>query len=275
MEINFNNVSFSYAKNKPVLNNINLNFNKSEIVFIMGHTGSGKTTLIQHINGLLKCDEGSVNVRFDNEFVLNKEIKTKNINDLRRNVGMVFQFPEYQLFEINVLKDVMFGPVNFFKDEEKAKKMAVESLHKMGICDEYFDKSPFDLSGGEKRKVAIAGVFASNPQVLIMDEPTSSLDPASSLEIMNLITSFKNEGKLVIIISHDTDLCYEYADRVILMNKGNIIKDGLVDDVFSDLNALEEASLVEPFVCKVKRIMHITDKNIRNVSSLKEVISCE
>ena len=276
MKIKFNGVSFCYNKNKRVLKDINLLFDKSEIVFIMGHTGSGKSTLVQHINGLLVSNEGNVEIEIDcQKFVLSKHNKEKNINNLRKEVGMVFQFPEYQLFETSVLKDVMFGPYNFFKYEEKAKTMAKESLNRMGIKEEYFEKSPFDLSGGEKRKVAIAGVLSSNPSVLVMDEPTSSLDPVATREMMGLIKSLKDEGKLIIVISHDTDLCYEYADRVIIMSEGEILKDCNVEEAFNDKEILNKASLIEPFVVKVKRHLKINKGNVRTVKELKEVINHE
>ena len=276
MKIKFNNVDFCYSKNKKVLNNINLLFDKSEIVFIMGHTGSGKSTLVQHINGLLLSNEGNVEVEMDsNQFVLSRQNKEKNINNLRKEVGMVFQFPEYQLFETSVLKDAMFGPYNFFKDEKKAECMAKEALCKMGIKEEYYEKSPFDLSGGEKRKVAVAGVLASNPSVLVMDEPTSSLDPVATREMMGLIKSLKEEGKLIIVISHDTDLCYEYADRVIIMSEGKILKDCSVEQAFDDKEILDKASLIEPFVARVKRSLKINDSNVRDINQLKEVISHE
>ena len=274
MKIRFNHVFFKYDKKKDcVLNDINLEFGESEIVFIMGHTGSGKSTLVQHINGLLLSNEGNVTINVKgNEFVLNKDSKVKNINDLRKDVGLVFQFPEYQLFETTVLKDVMFGPYNFYKDENRAKEMAVEALNTVGVGEEYYEKSPFDLSGGEKRKVAIAGVLASNPSIIIMDEPTSSLDPIASKEIMDLLVKLKNEGKLVIVISHDTDLCYEYSDRVIIMHEGSILRDTKVVNAFDDNSVLEKACLVEPFVSKVKRCMKIKDEHIKNIKDLKEVI---
>ena len=276
MKIKFNNVSFCYNKNKKVLKNIDLQFDQSEIVFIMGHTGSGKSTLVQHINGLLLCNEGNVEIEINNEkFVLSKSNKEKNINNLRKEIGMVFQFPEYQLFETSVLKDVMFGPYNFFKDEEKAQDMAKKALNKMGVKESYYEKSPFDLSGGEKRKVAVAGVLASNPSVLVMDEPTSSLDPIATREMMGLITSLKEEGKLIIVISHDTDLCYEYADRVVIMSDGEILKDAGVEEAFEDKEVLDKASLIEPFVVRVKRHLKIKDVNVRNIKKLKEVISHE
>ena len=276
MNIKFENVKFGYLKNKMVLNDINLEFNKSEIVFIMGHTGSGKSTLVQHINRLLVSNEGSVEVSFgENHFSLSKNKKEKNINELRKEVGMVFQFPEYQLFETSVKKDVMFGPMNFYKDETKANQLTKTALDKVGIQADYYEKSPFDLSGGEKRKVAIAGVLASNPSVLIMDEPTSSLDPIATREMMDLIKGLKEEGKLIIVISHDTDLCYEYADRVIIMSEGKVIKDASVETTFEDKDILSKASLIEPFVLKVKRVMKITDNSIRNIDKLKEVIGHE
>lgn len=276
MNIKFDNVKFGYLKNKMVLNDINLEFNKSEIVFIMGHTGSGKSTLVQHINRLLVSNEGSVEVSFgENHFSLSKNKKEKNINELRKEVGMVFQFPEYQLFETSVKKDVMFGPMNFYKDETKANQLTKTALDKVGIQADYYEKSPFDLSGGEKRKVAIAGVLASNPSVLIMDEPTSSLDPIATREMMDLIKGLKEDGKLIIVISHDTDLCYEYADRVIIMSEGNVIKDASVETAFEDRDILSKASLIEPFVLKVKRVMKITDNSIRNIDKLKEVIGHE
>ena len=179
------------------------------------------------------------------------------------------------LFEISVLKDVMFGPYNFFKDMNKAQTMAKAALEKIGIDESYYDKSPFDLSGGEKRKVAIAGVLASNPQVLIMDEPTSSLDPIATKEMMELVKRLNQEGKMIIIISHDTDLCYEYADRVIIMKDGKVVKDCDVCDAFDDKSVLEKASLIEPFVYKVKRTLNIEDRNIRSMDRLKEVITSE
>lgn len=274
MLIKFKDVSFKYGKkDKYALKNINLTFEKSEIVFIMGHTGSGKSTLVQHINGLLKCHEGSVTIEVDkNKYVLNKESKEKKIKELRKNIGLVFQFPEYQLFETSVMRDVMFGPVNFYGDEKKAKEMAVRALEKVGISQSYYEKSPFELSGGEKRKIAIAGVLASDPSIIIMDEPTSSLDSSSSREIMSIVRRLKKEGKTIIIISHDTDLCYEYGDRVIIMREGSVVCDSCVNDAFDDEKVLQDAGLIEPFVHKIKKLMKIQG-NVKNLNDLKEVIN--
>lgn len=277
MKIKFDNVSFKYnKKDKYALENINLEFNKSEIVFVMGHTGSGKSTLVQHMNALLVPTSGKVFLELnDNKFVLDKDNKEKKLNELRKEVGLVFQFSEYQLFETTVLKDVMFGPYNFYKDEKKAKELAINALNVVGIDESYYERSPFELSGGEKRKVAIAGVLASNPSVLILDEPTSSLDPMATRETMNLVKRIRDEGKLVIVISHDSDLCYEYADRVIIMNDGQISSDSSVNEAFNNEEILEEASLLVPFVYKVKKVMHINNDSIRTVSDLKEVIGNE
>ena len=273
MKIRFNHVSFKYNKKEnKVLDDVNLQFDNNEIVFLMGRTGSGKTTLVQHINGLLFASEGNVTITIDDtNYILDKDKKEKRLNDIRSKIGLVFLFPEYQLFETTVLKDVMFGPMNFYKDESKAREMAIEALHKVGLGKEFFDKSPFELSGGEKRKVAIAGVLASDPEVLIMDEPTSSLDPISSREVMELIKGLKEEGKMIIVISHDTDLCYEYADRVIVMVGGRCELDAKTKDFFEDKRFLESVSLKEPFICKVKRCMNINE-DIRNIEQLKEVI---
>ena len=271
VKIRFNHVFFSYGKKqKNALNDVNLCF---ENVFIMGATGSGKSTLVQHLNGLLLCKEGDVKIDIqNNEFILNKNNRIATINDLRKEIGLVFQFPEYQLFETTVIKDVMFGPYNFHKDENKAKEMAIKALNKVGINESYYERSPFDLSGGEKRKVAIAGVLASDPSVIVMDEPTSSLDPLSTKEMMCLIKELKDEGKTIIVISHDVDLCYEYADRVVIMNNGEIMLDSKPDKAFSDKDVLNKACLQEPFINKAKRILGIEDISIRNINSLKEVI---
>lgn len=255
MKISFNDVSFRYDK-EDVLKNINIEFNKSEIVFVMGHTGSGKSTLVQHINGLLLPSKGEVTINVcDKTFNFKKNTKIKNINELRKEIGVVFQFPEYQLFETSVIKDVMFGPMNFYRNEKKAKELAVKALNDMGIDESYYDKSPFDLSGGEKRKVAIAGVLASNPSIIILDEPTSGLDFSSSEEIMKLLVKFKEENKLVIVISHDTDLCYEYASRVIIMEQGRVIKDSNLDEAFNDNGILKRAGLIKPFALRVKEVI--------------------
>ena len=267
MKISFNNVSYTYnKKDKPALKNINFVIDRNDIVFILGHTGSGKSTLVQHLNGLLFPKDGEVNIEIEgNNFNVNS--KEKNIKELRKNVGLVFQFPENQLFESSVLKDVMFSPRNFGYKEEEAEKLAKESLELLGIGENYYQRSPFDLSGGEKRKVAIAGVIASKPKVLVLDEPTSSLDNKSTKEFFNLIKKLKNDGVLVIVVSHDVNLCYEYADKVMILNRGELKYFGSYDRAFLDKKLLKDASIETPFVLRVKEKLKL-NSNARTVKDL-------
>ena len=267
MKISFNNVSYTYnKKDKPALKNINFVIDRNDIVFILGHTGSGKSTLVQHLNGLLFPKDGEVNVEIEgNNFNVNS--KEKNIKELRKNVGLVFQFPENQLFESSVLKDVMFSPRNFGYKEEEAEKLAKESLELLGIGENYYQRSPFDLSGGEKRKVAIAGVIASKPKVLVLDEPTSSLDNKSTKEFFNLIKKLKNDGVLVIVVSHDVNLCYEYADKVMILNRGELKYFGSYDRAFLDKKLLKDANIETPFVLRVKEKLKL-NSNARTVKDL-------
>lgn len=267
MKINFKNVTYKYnKKDVNALNNIDLSLDNNEIIFILGHTGSGKSTLIQHINALLFPSEGEVSVEVDNvEYKVDG--KEKRIKQLRKNVGLVFQFPENQLFESSVLKDVMFAPKNFGYKEDEAQKMAESSLKLMGINESYYQKSPFDLSGGEKRKVAIAGVLASNPKILVLDEPTSSLDNKSTKEFFEILVKLKSEGKMIIVVSHDVNLCYEYADKVIILNKGNIGYFGDYNKAFENKELLKDASIEIPFVLKVKERIKLKS-DARNIHQL-------
>jgi energy-coupling factor transport system ATP-binding protein len=266
MKIKMENLSFSYDKKNRVLNNINLEFNTSEIVFILGSTGSGKSTLVSHINGLLFSNEGQVILNDGNkEYLINK--KLKDIKNVRRTVGFVFQHPENQLFEKTVLNDVMYGPLNFGATDEGAKEAAVQSLELMDVNELYYDKSPFRLSGGEKRKVAIAGVLSCKPQVFVFDEPTSNLDNKSTRDFFELVKDLKQKGNIVIVISHNENLAYEYADRIIVMSKGNILFDGEYKDAFINKDILEEARIDIPFVCKMKELLKIDDDS-RTVKEL-------
>jgi energy-coupling factor transport system ATP-binding protein len=271
MKIEFKNVSFKYNKNdKNALNNINLVLDKNEIIFILGHTGSGKSTLVQHINGLLFPTLGEVNVEIDNT-IYKINSKEKKIKELRKNVGLVFQFPENQLFESSVLKDVMFGPLNFGYKKDEAEKMAKESLNLFNIDENYYSRSPFDLSGGEKRKVAIAGVLASKPKILVLDEPTSSLDNKSSKEFFELLIKLKQLGTMIIVVSHNVDLCYEYADKVIILNEGNITYFGDYKNAFTNKNILTEARVETPFVLKAKEKLNL-NSDARNIKDLVKYI---
>jgi energy-coupling factor transport system ATP-binding protein len=271
MKINFNNVSFAYSnKDKLALNNINFQLDKKEIVFVLGHTGSGKSTLVQHLNGLLFPTSGEVTIEIDgNEYKVDK--KEKRIKELRKNVGLVFQFPENQLFESSVLKDVMFGPLNFGYSLEEASKLAKSSLTLLGIDETYYQRSPFDLSGGEKRKVAIAGVIASKPKILILDEPTSSLDNRSTRDFFDMLVRLKEKGIMIIVVSHDVNLCYEYADKVIILAEGNMEYFGDYNHAFLNDKLLEKANIEKPFVLKAKEKLSITS-DIRNIKQLVKFI---
>lgn len=274
MKIEFKGVNYSYSKKGTnAIKNINLLLDKNEIVFVLGATGSGKSTLVQHMNGLLYPRSGTVEVDIDNNtYLLTK--KLKNIKNIRRSVGMVFQSPESQLFENKVLNDVMYGPLNFGVDENGAKVAAVEALEAMNIKEHYFEKSPFKLSGGEKRKVAVAGVLACKPQTLIFDEPTSNLDNKSTRDFFELVKELKNQGHMIIIISHNENLAYEYADRILIMAGGEIIFDGDHHNAFVDKIILDRANVEVPFVARVKERFHL-DKDVRNVKDLADALRGE
>ncbi len=242
MGIQFKEVTFRYKGFKTeyqALDQVNLEIaSKGEIIGICGHTGSGKSTLVQHMNGLLQADLGTVTV-FDITLPSKKKVK---LNSLRRRVGLVFQFPEYQLFEETILKDVMFGPKNLKMKEEDIEKIAKESLNAVGIDASLYDQSPFRISGGQMRRVAIAGVLAMQPDILVLDEPTRGLDPVGQKELMAMLYQIHVETQMtMLIISHDMDLLGQYATRMIVMKEGKKLFDGSKDLLFthpdfSDMN---------------------------------------
>lgn len=269
---------YNYKKDdeKLALKNINLELKEPFFVAFVGETGSGKSTLIQHFNGLLKPTFGNVNV---NDYVLsNSKKKNKKIQLLRQQVGIVFQFSEYQLFEETVLKDVMAGPKAFLKKEEEAKEIAIECLKKVGIDESYFSRSPFDLSGGEKRRVAIAGVLAIKPKILVLDEPTAGLDNKGEKEIMSLLEKMYEEGISIALVTHDMNIVIKYAKRVIALKEGEIIFDGLPIDLFSSLDentALEIPPLYRFISSLNNKGFHLDYKKISDVSTLVEQIKKE
>ena len=271
MKVDFKHVCFAYNnKEKYALNDINLAINQNEIIFVLGHTGSGKSTFVQHLNGLLFPTTGEVNVEIDN-ICYKVDKKEKRIKELRKNIGLVFQFPENQLFESTVLKDVMFGPLNFGYDQKEAERLAKSSLSLLGIDESYYERSPFDLSGGEKRKVAIAGVIASKPKILVLDEPTSSLDNKSTKEFFSILKRLKEKGILVIVVSHDVNLCYEYADKVLILSEGNMEYFGEYQNAFTEIDILKRANIEKPFVLKAKEKLNIKS-NARNIKELVKSI---
>ena len=268
MGISFKEVSHYYATRKKkqytvAFENVNLNINKQgEFVSLVGKTGSGKSTLIQHINGLVLPTKGSVDV-MGKTITPNKK-KNPKMKEIRKQVGFVFQFPEYQLFEETVLKDIMFAPKNFGQTNEEAKESALEAARILKISDDILEKSPFNLSGGQMRKVAIAGILAYNPDVLLLDEPTRGLDPKTADEIMDLFYEIHKEyNKTIILISHDMNLVYKYSTRIVVMNDGELTYDGDKVRLFKD-GIYKDNHLAKPDVLEM--IDYLNDKMNYNIS---------
>ena len=235
MQIKINDLSYVYLKKTPneveALHHVSLEIPEGKVTSIIGHTGSGKSTLIQTLNGLLIPTEGEVNV---GEFKITpKKNKNKNIKKLRKSLAIVFQFPEYQLFEETVEKDVAFGLRNYGVKQEEAIKEAHEALKIVGIDESFYKRSPFELSGGEKRRVAIAGIIALKPDILVLDEPTAGLDPEGSQIILNLIKKFNESGKTIILVTHDMNLVLNHSDNVVVINDGHIAFSGTPSDLFA------------------------------------------
>ena len=225
------------------LKDINIVIPDGQFIGLIGHTGSGKSTLVQHLNGLIEATSGTV--YFNGEDIYDKDYDRKK---LRSKVGLVFQYPEHQLFETDVFKDVCFGPKNLGLDRKETELRAYKALKMVGLPDEYFYQSPFDLSGGQKRRVAIAGVLAMEPDVLILDEPTAGLDPKGRDEILELIKGLQETGMTIILVSHSMEDVANYVDRIIVMNKGSVMLDGVPKDVFAHYKELEEVGLAAPAV---------------------------
>ena len=277
MGIQVKNIFYTYQKKATnatqALANVSLTINDNDFLAIVGETGSGKSTLAQMFNVLLVPDKGDVLV---NDYVINyKNRKSRKLRGLRKHVGLVFQFPEYQLFEETVEKDVAFGVKNFGVKGEEAIKRAHEALKQVGLDESYFKRAPFDLSGGEKRKVAIAGILAIDPDILVFDEPTAGFDPQSSKDLMNLITEFHNNGKTIIIITHDMDLVNTYTKRVVMLERGQVTFDGSPSELFAYIKGYDR--LDTPSVIKVaeklkEKGMDIDIKQIHTNEDLVEAI---
>ena len=259
MQISLKNVSYTYNYKTPyareVLKDINLNVEEGSYTVIIGKTGSGKSTLIEHINGLLLPTHGEVLV--NNVLITNPKSKkekrelAKNLKVLRQDVAVLFQFSEQQLFETSVLKDIIFAPLNYGISEERAISKAKELIKLVGLDESYLDKSPFELSGGEMRKVALCGVLALEPKVLILDEPTVALDYKSREEIMTMVKKLKDELNMtIVLISHNMNYVLEYADKVFVLKNGKINFEGTVEELFADEKLLKENSLEQPELLK-------------------------
>lgn len=264
MSIILDHVNYIYGADTPLavkaLDDVCLQIPDGQFVGIIGHTGSGKSTLVQHLNGLIKASSGSI-------YFNGKDIYDKgyNMKQLRSKVGLVFQYPEHQLFEIDVFTDVCFGPKNLGLDKNETELRAYDALRKVGLPDELFYQSPFELSGGQKRRVAIAGVLAMKPEVLVLDEPTAGLDPKGRDEILHQIKKLQTEtGMTIILVSHSMEDVAEYVDRIIVMNKGSVMFDDIPRKVFAHYKELEEVGLAAP---QVTYILHELKKRGLNVDT--------
>lgn len=262
MELRVENLCYDYNKGtsfeKRAINNINLSIKENEFIGLIGHTGSGKSTLIQTFNGLLAPTEGKVTWN-------GKDIYEKGFNrrEFRSHVGIVFQYPEYQLFETTVLKDVCFGPKNLGISEEESKRKAEEALRLVGLDEKYWQHSPFELSGGQKRRAAIAGVLAMEPEILILDEPTAGLDPKGRDEILGVIKKLNEEKETtIILVSHSMDDVAEYVDRIIVINDGDIMYDDTPVNIFQMVDELEAIDLAAPQITYILRALNRMGLNV-------------
>lgn len=249
--LSVDNLIYGYSKGTPfetgALRGVSIDFEQGEIVALIGHTGSGKSTLLQHLNGLLKGDSGKV--LFEGVDIHSSK---ETLRKCRFNVGLCFQYPEQQLFESTVYKDIAFGPKNMGLSEEEIKNRVLSAISYVGLSEDYLQKSPFDLSGGEKRRVAIAGVIAMEPKVLILDEPTAGLDPMGKNALLKLIKDYNHStGNTVIFVSHNMDDVASVADRVVVMNKGQVAISGTVPEVYSKGEFLAELGLDVPEITNI------------------------
>jgi len=274
MSIAVENLSYIYMKGTPfekvALNNVSFKIGTGEFVGIIGHTGSGKSTLIQHFNGLLKPTYGKV-------YVNGIDTTSKNLKELRKHVGIVFQYPEHQLFEETVYKDIAFGLQKQGIDEKGIEEQVHRAIKAVGLNEDILMKSPFELSGGEKRRVAIAGILVMNPEILVLDEPTAGLDPGGRDEIFNFIAHLHQTVKLtIVLVSHSMEDVVKLTDRVIVLNRGSVEMDGSTRDIFKNTDRLEQIGLQAPQITylakKLKKTFPAINDNIYTVKEAKEEI---
>ncbi|PLS15571.1 energy-coupling factor ABC transporter ATP-binding protein [Bacillus sp. M6-12] len=275
MRIVLQDVEYRYQVNTPferlAIHDVNLAIEPGTYMALIGHTGSGKSTILQHLNGLLQPTKGKIQV---GDRTIEAGKKEKQLRPIRKKVGIVFQFPEHQLFEETVEKDICFGPINFGVPEEDAKQLARNALKQVGLGEEILDKSPFDLSGGQMRRVAIAGVLAMEPDVLVLDEPTAGLDPRGRKEIMDMFYQLHNErGISTVLVTHSMEDAARYADEIVIMHKGTVYQKGSPNEVFSQPEQLLELGLDVPdtvrFQLKLQKEMGVRfDKPCLDIEEL-------
>ncbi|WP_036095820.1 energy-coupling factor ABC transporter ATP-binding protein [Listeria floridensis] len=273
MAIKLEQLGYCYQKNSPfekrALQDVTVAFEDGSYTAIIGHTGSGKSTLLQHLNALLLPTEGRITI-FDREILAGE--KQKKLKDIRKRVGIVFQFPEAQLFEETVLKDICFGPLNFGVSKEEAEQRAREVILEVGLSESILERSPFELSGGQMRRVAIAGVLAMEPEVLVLDEPTAGLDPSGRTEIMDMFYELhQRKGLTTILVTHSMEDAARYAEKIVLMKGGTVDQVGHPRDIFAEAEKLSELGLLVP---EVVRFQHDFEKKF-NVAFQKTCLNME
>ena len=269
MAIQVKNLFYSYSKNTSALENIDLTFEEGSFTALIGETGSGKSTLVQNLNALLIPTSGEVHV--DSFVVTSNKRKNKKVHELRKKVAIVFQFPEYQLFEETVIKDVAFGVKNFGAKNDEAIEKAKEALTSVGINESYYEKSPFELSGGERRRVAIAGILAINPDILVLDEPTAGLDAKGTEDIMSLVKQMHQNGKTIILVTHDMNIVMQYCEKAVVLHDGRVLYDGTPNELFDSYTpdmAIEIPPLYQLGLSLKEKGMKIDLKSIKNTDDL-------
>ncbi|KON85780.1 cobalt transporter ATP-binding subunit [Sporosarcina globispora] len=280
MDISLQNVEYRYQVNTPferlAIKDVSIDIPSGTFLAIIGHTGSGKSTVLQHLNALLKPTEGNVVI---GDRMITSEKKQKNLKEIRQRVGIVFQFPEHQLFEETVEKDICFGPMNFGVTEEAAKKRARAAIGQVGLPEEILSKSPFDLSGGQMRRVAIAGVLAMEPDVIVLDEPTAGLDPRGRKEIMDMFFSLhETRGLSTVLVTHSMEDASRYADQIVIMHNGEVYEKGTPKEIFSSPEGLLKLGLDVPevvrFQLKMEKSLNIRfSKTCLTMEELTEEIA--
>lgn len=274
MKIQFNSLSYEYAPNSPfahhALKDVSLDIKVGKITAVIGATGSGKSTLVQHLNGLLQPTAGSLTIL---ENTIEAGTKAKGLKKLRSKVGLVFQFPEMQLFEESIYKDVSFGPKNFGFNDDEIKQNVEMALEMVGIDKELWDRSPLDLSGGQKRRVAIAGVLATQPEVIVLDEPTAGLDPQGAKDMMKLFDDLnKVHHKTIIMVTHDMDHVLNYADDVVVLDKGTVHFTGTSQDLFVDSKVLTSLGFVAPKIIQLKDMLSDKGYKMDGLYDLQSIV---
>lgn len=278
MDIQLQQVGYAYSKGTPfekhALHDVELTIPSGTYQAIIGHTGSGKSTILQHFNGLLKPTSGTVKI---GDRIIEANKKAKELKPIRQKVGIVFQFPEHQLFEETVLKDIMFGPMNFGVSEQEAERRARELITLVGLPEGVLEKSPFDLSGGQMRRVAIAGVLAMEPEVIVLDEPTAGLDPRGQKEIMDLFYDLHHKrGLTTILVTHSMEDAARYADRVAIMHEGRCVLTGETRTLFSDVETLAKYRLEPPRIVRFQqKIEKMMEQKLSKICLTEEELAIE